>query len=279
MNLHVHERTPAGTPGGTVLFLHGFPFDGSMWSPQLDALRDDWHGLAPDLRGFGGSGLDSLPGEVSTGKRIGNGIARGSEPVLTMARMADDVAELITDQANGPAVVCGLSMGGYVAFELWRRQPQLVRGLILADTRAGADDDEAREARLRMAQTARTSGSRVIAAAMVPSLLSSRTLDESPELAGRVRDMILGTPPETVIAALAGMTARHDMNAELPRITVPTLVVAGEHDEITPVEGARDMAAAIPDATFEEIPGAGHLSNMENPKAFNEAMGRFLLKL
>lgn len=277
MNLHVHERAPSGTPRGAVLFLHGFPFDGSMWAPQLAALPDDWLGLAPDLRGFGGSGLESLPGQVSTGKRIGNGIARGSEPVLTMARLADDAAELITQRASGSAVVCGLSMGGYVAFELWRRHPEVVRALVLADTRASADDDEAREGRLRMAQTARSTGSRPIATAMVPTLLSSGTRDRAPELAERVRDMIEGTPSETIIAALAGMTARRDMTALLPRITAPTLVVVGEEDEITPPEGAREMAAAIPGAMFEEIPGAGHLANMENPEAFNEAIGRFLL--
>lgn len=276
MHLHVHEGPSPTAPRGTVLFLHGFPFDGSMWSPQLEALPDGWHGLAPDLRGFGASGLDSLPGQVPTGKRIGNGIARGSEPVLTMARMADDAAALVSERVNGPAVVCGLSMGGYVAFELWRRHPDVVRALVLADTRATADDDEAREGRLRMAQTARSAGTRPIATAMVPTLLSSRSRDDAPELGDRVRNMIEATPPETIIAALAGMTARRDMTALLPRITVPTLVIAGEEDEITPPQGAREMAAAIPRATFVEIPGARHLSNLEDPASFNEALGRFL---
>lgn len=290
MRLHVRESRPgARSPGArdpgagageeaAVVFLHGFPFDGSMWMPQLTSLPAGWRGLAPDLRGFGESELDNRPGEVSTGKRAGGKVALDSEPVLTMARLADDVAGLIEEAAGGRAVVCGLSMGGYVALELWRRHPELVRGLILADTRASADDDEARENRMRMAQTARTSGLRPIATAMLPSLLSERTLEAESAPVEHVREMILRTPVPTLIAALAGMAARHDMTSELPRITVPTLVLVGEHDAITPVDGARRMAAEIPDASCVEIPDAGHLSNMENPDAFNRAMATFLAR-
>ncbi len=170
-------------------------------------------------------------------------------------------------------------MGGYVALELFRRHPQRVSGLVLADTRAGADDDEGRENRLRTAQTARTSGAEPIADAMLPVLLAASTRSERPEVAGRVQEMILATPPATLVAALAGMAARHDATGDLPSITVPTLVIAGEHDALTPPDEARAMADAIPDAVFRAIPGAGHVSNLENPDAFNEALGRFLTSL
>lgn len=277
MNLHFRESGPAdGSARGTILFLHGFPFDGSMWAPQLAALPEGWHGIAPDLRGFGETPMNALRGEVRTGKRTGSGIALGSEPVLTMSRLADDVAELIDARAGGRAVICGLSMGGYVAFELWRRHRGCIQALVLADTRAEADDDEARENRRRMAQTARSSGVGAIASAMLPSLLSSRTLADAPALVEHVTGMILSTAPETVVAALAGMAARHDMTDVLPRLDIPTLVVAGEEDAITPTAGARRMAVAVPDASFHAIPRAGHLSNMEQPTAFNEALAAFI---
>lgn len=279
MKLHRHESGPRDEADrGSVVFIHGFPFDGSMWAPQLEALPAGWRGLAPDLRGFGGSPLDGS-GRLSTGKKVGGRIARGDEPVLTMARLADDVAELIEAEVDGHAVLCGLSMGGYVALALLRRRPDLVRGLVLADTRASADSDEARENRMRMAQIARTAGTKPIADEMLPSLLADTTLDGAPDIVDTVRSMILDTPAPTVVAALAGMASRHDSTSALSAIAVPTLVVVGEHDTITPVDDARDMAAAIPDARLEIVPGAGHLSNLENPRAFNSALEAFLAEL
>lgn len=276
MKLHNHESGPRDrTNRGSVVFIHGFPFDGSMWAPQLDALPAGWRGLAPDLRGFGDSPLDGS-GRVSTGKKVGGRIARSDEPVLTMARLADDVAELIEAEADGPAVVCGLSMGGYVAFALLRRRPDLVRGLVLADTRATSDSDETRENRMRMAQIVRASGTKPIADEMVPTLLADATLDDAPDTVDAVRTMILDTPAPTVVAALAGMASRHDSTSALPGIAAPTLVVVGEHDTITPVDDARAMAEAIPDARLEVIPSAGHLSNLENPGAFNSVLAAFL---
>ena len=264
---------------GSVVFIHGFPFDGSMWEPQLAALPDGWRGLAPDLRGFGGSPLDADSGVVPSGKRVGNGIAHADEPVLTMARHADDIAALIEAECDGGAVVCGLSMGGYVAFELRRRHPELVHGLVLADTRAAADSDEARENRMRMAQTVRDSGTRPIATAMIPDLLAEETLENDPATVDRVRAMILGTSPETMISALAGMASRRDSTAELGAIAEPTLVIVGEHDAITPPDEARDMAEAIPDARLAVVGDAGHLANLENAAAFDREITEYLDRL
>lgn len=280
MNLSFQQSGPrsAGTRG-TIIFLHGFPFDGAMWSDQLAALPDGWRGIAPDLRGFGRTELNALPGEVSTGTRIGGRIAHPGEPVLTMARLADDVAELVQREVDGPVVVCGLSMGGYVAFSLWRRHPVLIRALILADTRAGADDDEVRENRMRMAQVARRDGARPIAATMVHAVLSPTTRDRHSDVVDRVRAMISATTPETLVAALAGMAARHDASSDLGSISVPTLVVVGEDDSITPLDEAGAMADAIRGARVVAIAHAGHLSNLENPAAFNGALVSFLTEL
>jgi 3-oxoadipate enol-lactonase len=268
--------------GGTVVFVHGFPFDGSMWQPQLDALPDGWRGLAPDLRGFGGARLTGEPGgpddagPIVSGARAGGRVALPGEAVLKMDHLADDVAALIEGEGAGPAVVCGLSMGGYVTLSLWRRRPELIRALVLADTRAEADTDEGRENRMRTAQTARDRGMAPIAEAMVPALLAERTLAERPEIVDRVRRMITGTPTETAIAALAGMAARRDATADLAGMDVPTLVLVGEHDGLTPPEVARSMADWLPRATLRVIPDAGHVSNLENADAFNRALVEFL---
>lgn len=277
MNLHTHESGPREQADqGAVVFIHGFPFNGTMWAPQLAAMPPGWRGLAPDLRGFGDTPLGDASGQMSTGKKVGGRIARADEPVLTMARLADDVAELIEAECDGPAVVCGLSMGGYVAFALLRRRPELIRGLVLADTRPGSDSDEKRENRMRMAQTARSAGMRPIADAMVPDLLAESTRDNAPDTVDTVQAMILDTPIPTLVAALAGMASRHDSTSALPDIAVPALVVVGEHDAITPVDDARAMTDAIPDADLHVIPDAGHLSSMENPEAFNAALREYL---
>lgn len=323
MQLHLRTAGPREHHArGTIVFIHGFPFHGGMWAPQLEALEGDgetdpsgdpgdadgsssgrdpgaagwrdldanagsspdpggadalrgWRGIAPDLRGFGRSPIDG-DGCAPTGKRMGAGIALPEDPVLSMACLADDIARLIEDQVDGPAVVCGLSMGGYVALELVRRRPELVRGLILADTRAEADTDEGRENRMRVAQAVRRNGTEPVARAMIPDLLADQTREQRPEVEETVREMILGTRPETVIAALGGMACRHDSTGDLAGIETPTLVIVGEHDAITPPEGARTMADAIPGAKLVVVPRAGHLSGMENPAAFNEALGALL---
>lgn len=280
--MYVRESGPRDqATRGCIVFVHGFPFDGSMWAPQLHSLPEGWRGLAPDLPGFGKSPLDGQqrPSKASAGRLQGSGIARDDEPVLSMARLAGEIAELIDRECDGFAVVCGLSMGGYVSFELLRRHAGKIRGLILVDTRAEADSDEARENRLLMAQTARDSGTGPIATAMIPDLLAGSTRQTRPEIVARVRSMILAVPAATVVGALAGMAARRDSTGDLATIGVPTLVVVGDQDAITPPDGARRMAEAVPGATLEIIPDAGHVSNLENPDAFNRAMSGFLNSL
>lgn len=280
MSLHVHRSVPGpGAALGSVVFLHGFPFNGSMWQPQLEALPAGWRGLAPDLRGFGGSALHAAAGEVSSGSRIGSRVALPHEPVLTMHRLADDVAALIDEEGASPAVVCGLSMGGYIAFALYRRHPSLVRALVLAATRPEADTDEGRENRIRMAQSARESGAAAIARAMLPSILAERTIADDAETTDRVRSMILATPTETIIAALAGMATRVDASESLATTDVPVLAVVGEEDRLTPPHVVRAMADRLPRARLEVISDAGHVSNLENPAAFNAALAGFLAEL
>lgn len=272
MDLHVRAR--GSGDAGTLLFLHGFPFHGAIWEPQMADLPPGWRGIAPDLRGFGRSPLGAA--ELPSGRRMGAGVALPDEAVLTMDALAADAAELIERHAAGPAVVCGMSMGGYVAFALWRRRPELIRALILMDTRPGPDGDEARENRRRLATTARESGATPVATAMLPSLLSTHTRERNPDVAETVREIMEATAPRTLVAALAGMAARADSTPDLPAIDVPTLVIVGAEDGITPPEQARAMADAIPGARLEVVEGAGHLPGLEDPPAVNWVISDFL---
>ena len=275
--MELHVRAAGTGSAGTILFVHGFPFDGRVWERQMEAVPDGWLGLAPDLRGFGRSplGADELP----RGRKTGAGVALPDEPVLTMDAAAADLERVILDRADGPVVVCGLSMGGYVTFALLRRRPDLVAGLVLMDTRAGPDSDETRENRRRTAATARESGARPIATAMLPSLLAPATRERDRAVAELLTDMMKATAPRTLTAALAGMAGRADSTGDLPSINVPTLVVVGELDGITPPDEARAMADAIPDARLEIIPGAAHLPCLEDPGRTNAAIAELLSRL
>lgn len=275
MDLHV--RTAGSGDAGTIAFLHGFPFDGSVWDRQISGLPPGWRGLAPDLRGFGRTPLAAA--ELPAGSDGVHAVAHPDEAVLTMDALASDVARLIERHAAGPTVVCALSMGGYVAFALRRLRPELIRGLVLMDTRAGADSEEARDNRRRMADTARRAGAESIATAMLPSLLAPATHERNPDVVARVRRMIEGTSPRTIIAALAGMAARPDSSPDLPAIDSPALVIVGAEDTITPPEDADAMAAAIPHARLVVVDGAGHLPGLEQPEPVNALISEFLTKL
>lgn len=245
--------------GPAVVWLHGFPFHRGMWAPQLDALSRDHRILAPDLRGFGESDRTSGP--------------------YTMERYADDVAALLDALALPLAVVGGLSMGGYVALALVRRHRDRVRGLLLVDTRAEADTPEARERRRTTAHRARQEGVSVLIDELLPRLVSDETRRERPEVVSRLRQIMESAHPESVAAALAGMALRPDARDLLPRVRVPALVLVGEHDALTPPEVAQAMCDAIPGARRVVICGAGHVSNLERPDAFNAAVHPFLREL
>jgi pimeloyl-ACP methyl ester carboxylesterase len=254
--LHVVDRGS----GPVVLLVHGFPLSHRMWESQIAALSDRSRVIAPDLRGFG----ESAP-------------LRNGEVVLTMEQLADDLAGLLEALGvSGPVTYCGLSMGGYIGWQFVRRHRQRLRALILCDTRAAADTPEARAGRRKLAESVRANGSEVAATAMLSKLLAERTPEQRPEAIDRVRQMIVGTRPETIAAALMGMAQRPDVTGGLASIDVPTLVVVGTHDALSPPSEMREIAAGIPGARFVEIPEAGHLAPLENPEAVNAAVASFL---
>jgi len=245
--------------GDVVVLLHGFPFDSRLWDPQLRALPAGWRGIAPDLRGFGGSDRGDVP--------------------LTMEQHARDVLALLDLLDLGQVVVGGLSMGGYCALAMQRLAPGRVRGLVLSDTRAEADSDEARRLRSAQVVTVRQRGAAEVLQPMTRRLLAPQTIAERPEVVAALEEMMYSTPPGTMVAALQGMAARPDARPQLATIRVPVLVLGGELDEITPPAVLAELAAAIPGAQLRLLPGCGHVSNLEASPAFNEALHSFLQRL
>jgi pimeloyl-ACP methyl ester carboxylesterase len=219
-----------------------------MWSAQADALGEQTTVLAPNLPGFGGE--------------------PGAGEVLTMAEAAERVAEAANSAGLRRALVCGLSMGGYVALALWRQHPELVAGLVLANTRADADDEAARERRKALAARLRSEGNEFLAESP-PPLLSGGAL---PELWASVKTTIARQPPGSIAAAALGMAGRADSTGDLGKINVPTLVITSSEDALIAPAITSLMAPAIRDARLEVIEGAGHLSNLESPQRFNELL-------
>jgi 3-oxoadipate enol-lactonase len=236
-----------------VVFLHAFPLHSGMWSRQLAALEARHRVLALDYRGMGKS--DVAP------------------EALTMEVVAEDVRALLAHLRVERAAVVGLSMGGYAAFELYRRAPGLFRGLVLCDTTAAADGDEARAVRLRFAQTALEKGLGWVAEEMLPKLLRHAP---DPATVKEVRHLVGGTTPAGVAACQRGMAQRPDSTSTLASIACPTLVVVGEEDAATPPAEAEKLAAAVKGARLVRIAAAGHLANLENPAAFDAALTGFV---
>lgn len=247
--------------GEPVLFIHGFPLDHSMWEHQLGGphsdLADSYQLIAPDLRGFGSNATD--------------------RDVITMGDFADDLIELVNALGvTAPINVCGLSMGGYIAFQLLAKLPERIGRLILCDTRSAADTPEVHQNRFRVAETVLNNGMSVLAGAMLEKLVSDTTRDEQPETVSSLRTMMTEADPKAVAAASKGMAERPDVTGSLAEISQPTLVVCGAFDAITPPDEMQQIANTIPNATWAEIPLAGHMAPMEQPAAFNQHLHNFL---
>ena len=254
----LHYRD-VGSGDPPVVLLHGFPFSSALWDPQLVALSNDYRIISPDLRGFGRSPASAQP--------------------YSIAQLADDTASLLDQLGLERAVIAGLSMGGYVAFEFFRRHPHRVTALILADTRPDPDSREARDGRAKMAQSARDAGSAAVTQQLMPKLLASGTSANKPQVAEELRKMMETQDPEAIAAALMAMAERADSRPLLRTIDVPVLVLGGSEDAITPATDTREWANAIAGARVEFIEQAGHVSNLEQPEAFNKLLLDFLSAL
>lgn len=249
-------RTTPDAERGTLVLLHGFPLNGHMWEEQRGFADRGWRVIAPHFNGFGGSDL--------------------VRATPSMDDYADDVIGLLRELGVARPVIGGLSMGGYAAFAMFRKAPELFRGLILADTRPQADTPEGLTARRNLLKLAREQGSDAVALSMLPNLLGRTTRKNSPGIVEYVSGTIREAFATSIASAIQALMSRRDSADLLPTIAVPTLVIVGEEDTITPPPVSEDMQRAIAGAGLVVIPEAGHLSNLEQPQRFNEALAQFL---
>ncbi|MCC9606445.1 alpha/beta hydrolase [Blastopirellula sp. JC732] len=261
------ERIPIGEvtlnvvirgEGEPILLAHGFPLDHSMWEAQINVLAaEGYQVIAPDLRGFGGSD----PAKDKT----------------TMAQFADDLSRLLAKlNVTKPVTFCGLSMGGYIAWQFFLRHRTRLARLILCDTRANDDDEKVARGRLVMAAEVERFGLEKVPGTMLPKLIAPITLEKNEAVVAALQAAILRQDPAGVAAAQRGMAERQNVVELLSTIDVPTLVICGEVDAITPPDVMRAIADAIPCAEYVEIAGAGHMAPMERAVETNTAILNFL---
>lgn len=249
------DQDTAGDPA--LVLLHAFPLHSEMWAPQLACLSSARRVIAPDLRGFGASTAPETPS------------------LTTMDRYADDLAGVLDGLGLDRVVLAGLSLGGYVAFAFMRRHADRVVGLILADTRAASDTAEVVERRTAQQDEVARVGTAALVEVLLAGLLCDRTKADRPLLVAQVR-RLMANSAAGFVGALEAMKHRSDATAELGGIAVPTLVVVGEDDVLSPPDVARAMHQLIPASELAVLPGAGHLSNLEAPEEFNSAVVDFL---
>jgi 3-oxoadipate enol-lactonase len=247
-----YDEAGAGEP---VLWLHGYPLDRTLWAPQLADPAAGFRYLAPDHPGFGESA------------RIAS---------TTLDAWADWAVAFLDALGVGRAVVGGLSMGGYLALAIWRRHPDRVRALLLADTRAGADSAEVRAKRDEMKMVLLSQGVGAVADRLITGMVGKTTRAQRPELVDQLDAMMRRSSVDAVSDAREVLLGRPDATPTLGTISVPTLIVCGDEDVLTPVAESRALQAAIPGSRLEVIAGAGHVSNFEAPAVFNRLLKAYL---
>jgi len=245
--------------GNTVIFIHGFPFNKNMWLPQLAALPPHITGIAVDVRGHGNS-------------TIGHGF-------FSVDVFAKDLLVFMRKLAIDRAVLCGISMGGYIALRAYEIQPQSLSGLILCDTHSLADDNAAKQKRFDSIQSVLKNGKRAFSIGFVHNVFSKKSLIENQEAVELIKSSIRRNVESSICATLLALASRTDTTESLASISVPTLVIRGAEDTIATREQVDILTERIPDATYAEIPECGHLPNLEDVETFNHAMNRYLARL
>jgi 3-oxoadipate enol-lactonase len=254
MNTYVMEDgPPAGLP---VVFIHGFPFNHTMWRPQVEALRNIYRTVVYDIRGHGLTGA-------------GDG-------QYTVDFFVDDLIEVLEERKIGTAVFVGLSMGGYIALRMYERYPGRFKGLVLCDTRSESDTNEARINRSVMIKSVKRDGVAGFAENFVKGVFAAETFEKKPEIVRSIRSVIEHNPPLGITGTLLALASRTDTSHMLASISVPTLILVGELDKLTPVSAAEAMKQRIQGSRLYVIPHAAHMSNLENPEIFNLKLLEFL---
>jgi len=251
--------TDVGQGKVPILFLHGFPFDRSTWQKQLDFLQVLQRSIAIDIRGFG---------ETS-----------GGNATPSIALFADDLINFMDAHKIEKAIVCGLSMGGYIVLNAIDRYPERFEAIILSDTQCVADTAEQKENRQNAIADVLKNGSENFAETFLEKVFSEKVFMQQPELVEEVKNIILNTHQDSIASGLKAIAIRADMCTSLERIEVPALIICGSEDQITPPAQAEAMHRAIKNSELRTIKGAGHLSNQEKPIEFNRHVLRFIQKI
>ena len=257
MNLFVKDE--GRTSGLPLIFIHGFPFSQAMWAPQVEYFRSKYRIVTYDIRGHGSS-------PVSDGQ-------------YTIEYFVDDLLELLDDLKIKKGVLIGLSMGGYIALRTMERFPERVKALVLCDTKSEQDTNQAKINRFRLIKEVKETGSVKFASEFVKTIFAPHTFINNPELIEKVEDIIAHNSPFGIAGTMLALASRTDMTSSLVSIKVPTLIMTGEHDALTPPAIGKAMQQRIPGSEFTIIPNAAHMSNLENQQEFNKRLETFLAKL
>lgn len=248
-----------GTGEIPILFIHGFPFNKSMWDPQINALKDQHRVIAYDIRGFG------------------NTSAGNEDPSITL--FADDLIKFMDTLQIKKAIVCGLSMGGYIVLNAVSRYPERFEAILLCDTQCISDSAEQKEKRYRTIEQIEQKGIEDYADNFVKSVFCEESLTLKKQEVEKIRDIILNTSRETIIKTLQALAQRQETCYSLPEIRIPTLILCGRQDTVTPVIQSEYLYEHIAHSTLYTIDMAGHMSNLEQPEKFNTHLFNFVSEL
>jgi 3-oxoadipate enol-lactonase len=254
-----------------LLFLHGYPLDSRMWDAQVASFRDKYTIVRPDFADFPWSTIAELADQIASHVKKPDQTSLEAQP--------DAWPEKWPGKWPDKWIVCGLSMGGYVALEFWKRHRSLVAGLVLSNTKASVDDESAKANRRSVIDRAMAEGSECVTLPMIPKLLSAVTIETQSDVVSVLDQMLRDTSIASVGRFQQAMIDRHDFMDEITRFDVPTLVIAGSQDGITPAGIMESMADRIPQSSFRVIDNAGHLAPMENPSDWNDALAEFAQRL
>jgi 3-oxoadipate enol-lactonase len=257
INLYYTDDGKAESP--PMVFIHGFPFSSEMWRGQMQMLQDNKKNLriiTYDLRGHGKS-------DVGDGQ-------------YTIELFVDDLIALLNCLKITKTIICGFSMGGYIALRAIERNPDRFNALVLCDTMSTADSNEAKIRRANSIELVKKEGVGRFAEGFLKAVFAPKTFDTKPDVIDEIRKTILSNSPLGVCGALLAMAGRTDTTEALSKINVPTLILVGEHDTVTPPSAARNMHDRIPSSKLHLIENVGHMSNLENSIVFNGHLTKFL---
>ena len=257
-NIAINYNEHGISQGLPVVFIHGFPFSHDMWEPQMNVMPNDIHAIAYDVRGHGDS-------DVGDGQ-------------FTIELFVDDLIALLDHLFIEKAILCGLSMGGYIALRTFERHPDRVRGLILCDTKSGPDMNAAKIKRTVTMKAVKAAGVQTFAEDFVKAIFWEKTFKRNPSIIAFIKQIICTNSQRGICGTLLALAARTDTTPTLSSINIPTCIIVGEHDKLTPPSDAQTMHSMIEGSELHILSNAAHMSNLENVQEFNERLIAFLKK-